>query len=178
MARFRILGIPVQIDPWFLLGLFFVYSWAGQGDQQVGLFAAVAIGMATPGTNVAASQLIRETLVKTNEEELKIRCATALGLLKDRGALEMLLKELKDADTQSLKGQIALSIAKIGDGRSIPPMVQIMKDTKEKDLTRAIVTAALGVIGDMELIPSLNRISKDINYRAMNDSRNEIVSIL
>ncbi|MEZ5256419.1 MAG: hypothetical protein R2705_05890 [Ilumatobacteraceae bacterium] len=47
MARFRILGIPVQIDPWFLLGLFFVYSWAGQGDQQVGLFAAVAIGILT-----------------------------------------------------------------------------------------------------------------------------------
>lgn len=147
-------------------------NWEKQG------YAAVAIGMATPGTNVAASQLIRETLVKTNEEELKIRCATALGLLKDRGALEMLLKELKDADTQSLKGQIALAIAKIGDGRSIPPMVEIMKDTKEKDLTRAIVTAALGVIGDMELIPSLNRVSKDINYRAMNDSRNEVVSIL
>lgn len=147
-------------------------NWEKQG------YAAVAIGLATPGSNADASTLIKETLVKTNEEELKIRCATALGLLRDRTALETLLTELKNADTQSLKGQIALAIAKIGDGRSIEPMITIMKDSKEKDLTRAIVTAALGVIGDMELIPSLNRISKDINYRAMNDSRREVVSIL
>jgi HEAT repeat protein len=147
-------------------------NWEKQG------YAAVAIGLATPGSNADAATLIKETLVKTNEEELKIRCATALGLLRDRGALDTLLTELKNADTQSLKGQIALAIAKIGDGRSIEPMIEIMKDSKEKDLTRAIVTAALGVIGDMELIPSLNRISKDINYRAMNDSRREVVSIL
>ena len=147
-------------------------NWEKQG------YAAVAIGLASPGRNMDAATLIKETLTNTNEEELKIRCATALGLLRDRTALELLLAELKKADTQSLKGQIALAIAKIGDGRAIEPMIAIMKDSKEKDLTRAIVTAALGVIGDMELIPSLNRITKDINYRAMNDSRREIVSIL
>ncbi len=45
MARFRVLGIPVQVDPWFLLGLFFVYSWSG-GDQ-IGLFAALSLGVLT-----------------------------------------------------------------------------------------------------------------------------------
>ena len=45
MARFRVLGIQVQVDPWFLLGLFFVYSWSG-GDQ-IGLFAALSLGVLT-----------------------------------------------------------------------------------------------------------------------------------
>ena len=48
-ARFRILGIPVQIDPWFLFGLFFVYqiSSSSGGAPRVGIFAAVAIGVLT-----------------------------------------------------------------------------------------------------------------------------------
>jgi Zn-dependent protease len=45
MARFRALGVPVQVDPWFLLGLVFVYTWAG-GDR-VGLFAAISLGALT-----------------------------------------------------------------------------------------------------------------------------------
>ncbi len=141
-------------------------------------YAAVALGMAKPGGDRVAAEMIRKILLDTNEEELKVRCATALGLLKDRGALDLLISELEKAETQSLKGQLAVAIAKIGDARSIEPLVTRMKNKKEKELTRAIVTAALGVIGDMELVPSLFRITQDINYRAMNDSRNEIVSIL
>lgn len=45
MASFRLLGIPVQVDPWFVLGLFFVFQISG--GERVGLFAAVAIGVLT-----------------------------------------------------------------------------------------------------------------------------------
>ncbi len=45
MARFRVLGIPVSVDPWFFFGLFFVYSWSGGG--RAGLFAAAALGVLT-----------------------------------------------------------------------------------------------------------------------------------
>lgn len=45
MASFRLSGIPVQIDPWFLLGLLFVFQFSG--GERVGLFAAVAIGVLT-----------------------------------------------------------------------------------------------------------------------------------
>lgn len=45
MARFSVLGIPVQVDPWFFLGLFFVYSWSG--GERIGLFAAIALGVLT-----------------------------------------------------------------------------------------------------------------------------------
>ncbi len=45
MARFRIFGIPVQVDPWFVLGLLFIYSYSG--GHRVGAFATIAIGVFT-----------------------------------------------------------------------------------------------------------------------------------
>ncbi len=45
MFQFRALGIPVTVDGWFLLGMFFIYSWSGGG--RAGIFAAVAIAVFT-----------------------------------------------------------------------------------------------------------------------------------
>ena len=43
--RFQVLGIPVTVDWFFLVGLIMVWSWAG-GDR-AGLFAAVLVGIFT-----------------------------------------------------------------------------------------------------------------------------------
>ncbi|MCA9314119.1 MAG: hypothetical protein R3F05_07965 [Planctomycetota bacterium] len=149
-----------------------------RGDAEKQGYAAIALGLVAEGGSVEGRKMVRELLDGTRDEDLKVQCATALGLLRDHRALDDLIPALQKAETQSLKGQLALAIARIGDGRAIAPLVDIMKDRNEKDLTRAIVTAALGVIGDLEWIPSLHRITQDINYRSMNDSRREIVSIL
>lgn len=45
MFQFRAFGIPVTVDGWFLLGMFFVYSWSGGG--RAGMFAAGAIAVYT-----------------------------------------------------------------------------------------------------------------------------------
>ena len=45
MLRFRAFGIPVTVDTWFLLGMFFIFSLAGGGRP--GTFAAVAIAVFT-----------------------------------------------------------------------------------------------------------------------------------
>ena len=45
MFQFRTLGIPVTVDGWFLLGMFFIYSWTGGG--RAGMFAAAAIAVFT-----------------------------------------------------------------------------------------------------------------------------------
>ena len=139
---------------------------------------AVALGLIPARGNNEVLEAIKSTLKRTNDEELKIRCATSLGLLRDNQAVPMLLDELDAAKNQSTKGQLGLAIAKIGDGRAVEPMVDLVRNKKGKYLTRAIMTAALGVIGDLEWIPSLSLITKDINYRAMNDSLNEVASIL
>lgn len=141
-------------------------------------YSALALGLIPARGNQGVLDAVRSTLKRTNDEELKIRCATALGLLRDNTAVDMLLDELRAAKNQSLKGQLGLAIAKIGDGRAVPDMVDMIRDKNEKYLSRAILTASLGVIGDLEWIPSLNRISKNVNYRALNDSLREVLSIL
>jgi len=45
MFQFSAFRVPVTIDPWFLLGLFFISQWSGGG--RVGLIAAVALGVLT-----------------------------------------------------------------------------------------------------------------------------------
>ena len=45
MFRFRVVGIPVTVDSWFLFSMVFVYVLAGSG--RAGLFAAVGIGVFT-----------------------------------------------------------------------------------------------------------------------------------
>ena len=59
---------------------------------------------------------------------MRQQVATALGLLEDPGALNELLKALKEAASQNLKGQIVLAIARIGDARAVDPMVTLLKD--------------------------------------------------
>ena len=148
-------------------------------DHELRGYAALALGLAgyAPKTAKAA---IRTALKERRSEEMRQQCATALGLLKDTEALDVLLEELKNASSQSVKGQVVLALAKIGTEESVDPLVALLKDesNREQDLTRALACAGLGVIGDLELIPSLSRISKDINYRASTDLINEVLSII
>lgn len=148
----------------------------GKEDKELRGYSAIALGLIGAGNDE-----IRKTLraaLEERSEEMRQQIATALGLLKDAGAVDTLLQALKDAESQNLKGQIVLALAKIGDARAVDPMVNLLKDKKEGDLTRALACAGLGVVGDLEWIPSLSRISKDINYRASVFYVNEVLTIL
>ena len=92
--------------------------------------------------------------------------------------MELLLGELERAKSQNVKGQVVLALAKIGDARAVDPLVTLLEDEKQQDLTRALACAGLGVIGDLEWLPSLSRISLDVNYRASTDLINEVLSLI
>jgi len=146
-------------------------------DQEFRGYAALALGLIGHGTNDVLIP-IREALKERRSEELRQQTATALGLLKDKEAVELLLEELRRAKSQNVKGQVVLALAKIGDARAVEPMIALLKDKKEQDLTRALACAGLGVIGDLEWLPSLSRISLDVNYRASTDAVNEVLSLI
>jgi HEAT repeat protein len=146
-------------------------------DQELRGYAALSlglIGMATP----AVLNPIREALKERRSEELRQQTATALGLLQDKEGVPLLLEELRNAKSQNVKGQVVLALAKIGDARAVDPMIALLEDEKEQDLTRALACAGLGVIGDLEWLSSLSRISLDINYRASTDLINEVLSLI
>lgn len=146
-------------------------------DHEFRGYAALALGL----IGIARTDVllpIREALKERRSEELRQQTATALGLLKDKEAVDLLLEELKRAKSQNVKGQVVLALAKIGDARAVEPMIALLKDKKEQDLTRALACAGLGVIGDLEWLPSLSRISLDMNYRASTDAINEVLSLI
>jgi len=154
------------------------------GDKMLRSYAALGIGLIGEPT-AADAKAIAEAMRERSSEELRRQAAVALGLLgnpkiagTNKDAVELLLEELKDARTQSHKGQVVLALASIGDHRAIEKLVDLVKDQNEQDLTRALACAGLGLIGDLEWIPSLSRASKNINYRASTDLVNELLSIL
>jgi HEAT repeat protein len=146
-------------------------------DQELRGYAALGLGL----IGVATKQVlepIREALKERRSEELRQQTATALGLLQDKDGVDLLLDELDKAKSQNVKGQVVLALAKIGDARAVGPMIKMLQDESEQDLTRALACAGLGVIGDMEWLPSLSRISLDVNYRASTDLINEVLSLI
>ena len=128
---------------------------------------------------------IAEAMRERSSEELRRQSAVALGLLGNakiqgtgKTASELLVEELEQAKSQAHKGQVVLALAAIGDHRAVDPLVELLQDKGEQDLTRALACAGLGLIGDLELLPSLGRAVTNVNYRASTDLINELASIL
>ena len=154
------------------------------GDKMLRGYAALGLGLIGQSTPEVA-KTIADAMRERSSDELRRQTATALGLLGNptiqgtgKDAVEILIDELKDAKSQSHKGQVVLALARVGDHRALDALVDLMKNQGEQDLTRALACAGLGLIGDLELIPSLARGSKDVNYRASTDIINEFLSIL
>ena len=146
-------------------------------DKELRGYSAVALGLIGSGSK-DVENAITDAMRERTSEELRTQTAIALGLLQSKKAVEILLEEFGTADNQTIAGQAVIALAKIGDHRAIATLVKYMKDGAKPDLTKALCCAGLGLIGDLELIPSLSRISKDINYRATTDAINEVLSIL
>lgn len=155
-----------------------------KGDKQLRGYAALGLGLIGNPTS-EVMKTIADSMRERSSEELRRQTAVALGLLGNhkiqgtgKTAIELLVDELKQAKSQNHKGQVVLALASIGDHRAVDPLVGILQNKGEQDLTRALACAGLGLIGDLELIPSMARGSQDVNYRASTDLVNEFLSIL
>ena len=155
-----------------------------KGDKELRGYAALGLGLiGNPTPEVMKT--IAEAMRERSSEELRRQAAVALGLLGNakiqgtgKTAVDLLVEELKQAKSQAHKGQVVLALAAIGDHRAVDPLVELLRDKGEQDLTRALACAGLGLIGDLELIPSMSRGSQNVNYRASTDLVNEFLSIL
>jgi hypothetical protein len=152
-------------------------------DKELRAYAALALGLvgdAVPNVTRA----IADALQERSSEELRRQAAVALGLLGNpkvgdgRDAIQILVQEVREADTMSHRGQAVVALARIGNDRAVDTLVSLLRDVSEQDLTRALACAGLGIVGDLEWIPSLSRLGRDVNYRLSGDLLNEVLSIL
>ncbi|MCP5069547.1 MAG: HEAT repeat domain-containing protein [bacterium] len=147
-------------------------------DPSLRGYAAAAIGMMGHAPKRIRVR-IREALAERRTEEMRVQCATALGLLHDTKAVPELIASIRTARNQSTKGQLLVALARIGDERAVQPLVDLVRAGRsEQNLTRALACASLGIVGDLESVPVLSRLSKDVNYRAGTNVMREVLSIL
>lgn len=146
-------------------------------DRELRGYCALSIGMiGISGRDVVLA--LEKAMAERTSEELRLQCAAALGLLGVTKARDLLIAELEGTESQVLQGQIVLALARIGDDKAIPPLLKILSDPARSDSTRAIACAGLGLVGDMEMIPTLVRLAADVNYRACVDAIQEVLTIL
>ena len=92
------------------------------------------------------------------------QCAIALGQLGDREISQRLVTMLGANDSVAVLASIAIAIARIGDRRTIDSLIQATKDKDMPTLGRAFAAAALGSVGDKDLLPWNHALSQNANY--------------
>ena len=92
------------------------------------------------------------------------QCAIALGQLGDREISQRLVTMLGANDSVAVLASIAIAIARIGDRRTIDSLIQATKDKDMPALGRAFAAAALGSVGDKDLLPWNHALSQNANY--------------
>jgi len=132
------------------------------------------LGDRRPSVKTALELALRER----KSEDLRRSAATGLGLLDDADVVKILLQEMKRARSFAVQGQLIRAIGAIGDQRAIPPLVEILDNPHQPIQTRAMAAVGLGLVGDLEPLPRLGRISKDYNYCASAPDIDELLYIL
>jgi HEAT repeat protein/DNA-binding MarR family transcriptional regulator len=91
-------------------------------------------------------------LEKAKESWRRQHCATALGLLRAKEAIDPLISHLSD-EANHVRGSAATALGQIGSERAVPSLIVMLHD--EDRITRASAETALGRIGSEQAVPSL-----------------------
>lgn len=98
------------------------------------------------------------------------QAAVALGCLGDKDASSRLLEMMRRSDSVAALSALALAVGEIGDARSIDPLLSLLRDEELTRLARAFVAAALGGVGDKDVLRWNTPLSRDGNYAASVDT--------
>ncbi len=138
-------------------------------DPELRAHSALALGL----IGRARADVIRavaEAMKDARSDNLRTRATTALGLLgggkkEDRErTIDILIEQLRATRNQYVKGQIAITLARIGDARAVKPLVAMLETSAEPHLNRSLACAALGLLGDEERTPVLSEARRDSHY--------------
>lgn len=139
--------------------------------------AACALGLLgrpSPETLVT----LRAALVRRASDDLRREASRALGALGDAAATDALVDEIRLASADHVRARAAVALGAIGSAKAIRPLLSLATDRKTGDPARAVAVAALGLLADPAAVPSLSRLSLDVNYLAGTDALNEVLSLL
>jgi len=139
-----------------------------EGQERLAGYLCVSLGLlGDPTTTPALTAILERSL---RRPFLLQQAAVALGRLGDKNAMLRLLEMLQRSDSVAVLSALAIAIGDIGDRRSIDPLVELAGNAEITKLGRAFVAAALGGIGDKDVMPWSVPLSEDCNYAAAVDT--------
>jgi HEAT repeat protein len=121
---------------------------------------------------------LRAALVRRSSDDLRREASRALGALGDADATGPLVDEIRLASADHVRARAAVALGAIGATKAVRPLLALAADRKVGDPARAVAVAALGLLADPAAVPSLSRLSLDVNYLAGTDALNEVLSLL
>jgi HEAT repeat protein len=130
-------------------------------------FAALALGLMGRSPNLEASRSVFRELLRhefvtfRGDPRNRAAYAIALGMLRDRGAVEPLIEVLVDrGEVARLRGACAVALGMIRDPRALEPVREVLAERRDREL-RVDTAIAAGLLGDTTVIPVLVDILRD-----------------
>ena len=133
-----------------------------EGDARTAGYLAVGLGLLRDAK--AASTLSEIMQRSARRPFLMQQCAVGLGAIGDRSASEPLLALLEESESVAVLASVASAVARVGDRRAIDRLIELTQDRGLTKLGRAFAAAALGGVGDKDLLPWNVPLSVDVNY--------------
>ena len=133
-----------------------------ESDQESAGYLCLTLALL--GERAASYDLTQLLKRSTRRPFLVQRCAIALGQLGDRQASVTLVDLMQESDSVAVLSALAIGIGRIRDRRSIGPLLELLENRELTKIARGFVAAALGGIGDKELLPFNSRLTVDSNY--------------
>lgn len=141
-----------------------IQSLADQRDDRA--LGYVAIGLGLLEVHTAREPVLELVDGATYRPGLLREAATALGLLGDRKAVDVLLAKLHKASSLASQASLAQAVGRIGDAGAIEPLVGMLGDRSLTSRARAFAAVALGSVADKDPLPWNSRLSVGLNYAA------------
>jgi len=133
-------------------------------DENLRGQAAVALGLIGDRASIPALQAVVTSDLNRYRAGLLREAAIALALLGDREASDYLVERLESASHMMEQVSFASALGFVGDAKTIPALVEIVKDERRSETTRAFSAVALGIICDKESLPWSAKLAADVSW--------------
>lgn len=141
-------------------------------EHQDQLAGHVSIALAMLDSRAALPDLRRLLTESIRRSDRLRQVATALGMLRDREAKQILidLLDAKERIPVSVVAAVAGALGWIGDHEAIEPLIGILSNQEATPLARAFAAAAIGGVGDPRRLPWNAPLAAGSNYRSAIDT--------
>ncbi|MFT7484181.1 MAG: HEAT repeat protein [Candidatus Paceibacteria bacterium] len=139
-----------------------------KGDDNAKGFAAIGLGLSRAAD---ARPELEAIIAESKFHPIPLRKASvALALLDDKTIVATLFDALENGKSAAVKSAIIAGIGLVGDKRVVEPLVSMLDDPEELEITRSFSSIALGVVCETERLPWTAAFANHVNYFAMTET--------